>query len=76
VVVAGDLVAAVYRIDRWEPSPPAPGSSVDRFSFVGTPTPELDERYAGRSVTAYLGSGTPSAVTYVWCGPHWVNTAT
>jgi hypothetical protein len=76
VVVAGDLVVAVYRIDRWEPSPPAPGSSVDRFSFVGTPTPELDERYAGRSVTAYLGSGTPSAVTYVWCGPHWVNTAT
>ena len=76
VVVAGDLVDAVYRIDRWEPSPSATGTGVDRFSFVGTPAPELDDRYAGRSVSAYLGGGVPSAVTYVWCGPHWVNTAT
>ena len=74
-VVSGDLVDAVYRIDAWEPSPSAPGAGSDRFSFVGTPAPELDERYAGRSVAAYLGSGTPSAVTYVWCGPRWVNTA-
>jgi hypothetical protein len=76
VVVAGDLVDAVYRIDRWEPSPPSPGSGVDRFSFVGTADTELNDRYVGRSVSAYVGRGTPSAVTYVWCGPHWVNTAT
>jgi hypothetical protein len=76
VVVAGDLIDAVYCIDRWEPSPTAPGSGVDRFSFVGTPDPEFDDRYAGRSVSAYLGRGTPSAVTYVWCGPHWINTGT
>jgi len=76
IIVAGDLVDAVYCIDRWEPSPSAPGPGVDRFSFVGTPAPELDARYAGRSVSAYLGGGVPSAVTYVWCGPHWVNTAT
>jgi hypothetical protein len=75
VVVAGDLVEAVYRIDRWEPSPAAPGTGVERFAFVGTPDPGLVARYAGRSVSAYLGAGTPSAVTYVWCGPHWVNTA-
>ena len=76
VVVAGDLVDAVYRIERWGLSTLAPGSGVDRFSFVGAPAPDLDDRYAGRSVSAYLGRGTPSAVTYVWCGPHWVNTAT
>ena len=74
-VVAGDLVDAVYRIDAWVPSPSAAGAVSDRFSFVGTPDPELDARYAGRSVRAYLGTGTPSAITYVWCGPHWVNTA-
>ncbi len=75
VVVSGHLVDAVYRIDAWEPSATASGGGSDRFSFVGTPDPDLDERYAGRSVAAYLGTGTPSAVTYVWCGPHWVNTA-
>jgi hypothetical protein len=75
MVVAGDLVDAVYRIDRWEPSPSASGTGVERFSFVGTPDPGLDARYAGRGVSAYLGVGAPSAVTYVWCGPHWVNTA-
>ena len=78
VIVAGDLVESVYRIDRWDPSPSpsASASGVERFSFVGTPDPGLDERYAGRNVGPYLGAGTPSAVTYVWCGPHWVNTAT
>jgi hypothetical protein len=75
VVVSGHLVDAVFRIDAWEPSPNPSGVGGDRFSFVGTPDPELDERYAGRSVASYLGTGTPSAVTYVWCGPHWVNTA-
>ncbi|MGD0880811.1 MAG: hypothetical protein ABSB09_04500 [Acidimicrobiales bacterium] len=78
VVVTGDLVDSVYRIDRWEPAPVPPGAGarlVERYSFTGTRDPGLEERYAGRSVSAYLGTGTPSQVTYVWCGPHWVNTA-
>jgi len=74
LLVSGDLVEAVFRIEGWEPTPAAAGG-VERFSFFGTPDPELDARYAGRSVAAFLGTGTPSAVTYVWCGPHWVNTA-
>jgi len=74
LLVSGDLVVAVFRIDGWEPTPAASGG-VGRFSFLGTPDPELDARYVGRSVAAHLGTGTPSAVTYVWCGPHWVNTA-
>ena len=73
LLVAGDLVVAVFRIDGWDPTTAASGA--ERFSFRGTPDPELDARYAGRSVAGYLGTGTPSAVTYVWCGPHWVNTA-
>jgi hypothetical protein len=76
VVVTGDLVDTVYRIDSWEPSPATaarPGAG--RWSFVGAPDPALTARYAGRSVAAYLGAGTPAPVTYVWCGPHWVNTA-
>ena len=75
VVVAGDLIDAVYRIDRWEPTPSGPGTGAERFSFVGAPDPDLDLRYVGRNVSPYLGTGTPSAVTYVWCGPHWVNSA-
>ena len=76
VVVAGDLVDAVYRIDSWEPSPATearPGAG--RWSFVGAPDAELGRRYVGRNVAAYLGGGTPAPITYVWCGPHWVNTA-
>lgn len=77
LVVSGDLVEAAFRIDRWEPSPTATASAgtVERWSFVGERDPELEDRYVGRSVAAYLGAGTPSQVTYVWCGPHWVNTA-
>jgi hypothetical protein len=81
VLVAADLVAAVYRIERWEPTPAVglrpTGTAVpvDRFSFVGAPDPELERRYRGRSVSAYLGSGAPSRVTYVRSGPHWVNSA-
>jgi len=76
LVVAGDLVDSVYRIDGWEPSPAvgSPGG-VERWSFAGERDAELEDRYVGRSVAAYLGTGTPSQVTYVWCGPHWVNTA-
>jgi hypothetical protein len=76
VLVAGDLVDAVYRIDGWEPSPAtAAPAGVERWSFAGERDPELEVRYSGRSVAAYLGAGTPNQVTYVWCGPHWVNTA-
>ncbi|HEY7916126.1 MAG TPA: hypothetical protein VIC86_04020, partial [Acidimicrobiales bacterium] len=89
VVVVGNLVAAVHRIERWEPtrsgvpaptggsdpgSGPAGGAPVGRYSFAGPVDPELERRYVGKSVAAYLGKGTPGAVTYVWCGPHWVNT--
>lgn len=74
VVVAGDLVESVYRIDDWEPAPLA-GGTAGRYSFSGTRDTDLEERYAGRSVSGYLGAGTPTQVTYVWCGPHWVNTA-
>ncbi|HVC66292.1 MAG TPA: hypothetical protein VND44_01725 [Acidimicrobiales bacterium] len=76
LLVAGDLVDSVYRIDGWEPAPAtgAPGA-VERWSFTGERDAELEARYVGRSVAAYLGAGTPSQVTYVWCGPHWVNTA-
>ncbi len=75
-VVAGDLVVDVYRIDSWEPSPATaerPGAG--RWSFVGPSDPEVGGRYVGRNVAAYLGHGAPNPVTYVWCGPHWVNTA-
>jgi hypothetical protein len=77
VVAAGDLVDAVYRIDGWEPSPRPTGAGAggEHYSFVGTPAPELDARYAGRSVRDYLGTGAPGAVTYVGCGPDWTDTA-
>jgi len=76
LLVAGDLVEAVYRIDGWEPTPvTGPAGGVERWSFLGERDAALESRYAGRSVAAYLGTGTPSQVTYVWCGPHWVNTA-
>ena len=78
-VVAGDLIAAVYRIERWRPAGPGSGGGghrpPDRFSFVGAPDPELERRYVGRSVAAYGAAGARSPVTYVWCGPHWINTA-
>ncbi len=84
VIVVGDLVAAVYRIQRWEPTGGSGGTAdtshgagrpADRHSFVGTRDAELERRYAGKSVAAHWGAGSQSPVTYVWCGPHWVNTA-
>jgi hypothetical protein len=75
-VVAGDLVASVHRIRGWEPeAPPDPAGwagppAAERFSFHGTPDPDLEQRYVGRSVAAYLRPGAPSPVTYVGCGPH------
>jgi hypothetical protein len=85
VTVAGDMVEAVYRIEQWEPTQahlsatkPTGGSAStrppDRHSFVGSHDPELEARYVGKSVAAYMGVGAQSPVTYVWCGPHWVNT--
>ena len=74
VVVAGDLVESVYRIDDWEPAPLA-GGTAGPYTVSGTRASDLEERYVGRSVSGYLGAGTPTQVTYVWCGPHWVNTA-
>jgi uncharacterized protein len=84
VTVAGDLVAAVYRIEQWEPTRaresatgPTGGTDgvgpLDHYSFVGSHDPELEKRYVGRSVAAYTGVGSQNPVTYVWCGPHWVN---
>jgi hypothetical protein len=77
VIVAGDLVAAVFRIEGWEierPRGPAgrplafgPG---DRYSFVGRPDPDLEKRYGGRSVAAYTGPAATNPLTYVGCGPH------
>ncbi len=94
VVVVGELVDSVYRLDRWEalgpagvgsaPGTLAPGEpgrtaeterAADRYSFVGTRDPELERRYVGKSVTPYFGKGGQSSVAYVWCGPHWVNSA-
>lgn len=97
VIVAGELIVAVYRIERWEPTPlpgpPGPSGaaaatftarSTYRHSFIGSEDGELEGRYVGRSVAAYLGAGpgpgpwgggvgAQNQVTYVWCGPHWVN---
>ena len=61
-IVAGEVVAAVYRIERWEGTggkrgPTGPSRSADRFSFAGSPDPELEDRYGGKSVVAYLGAG-------------------
>ena len=82
LLVVADVIESVYRIERWEPTPgtpsgPAPRAAtpVGRYSLVGSPDPELEDRYVGKSVAAYLGDGAPSQVTYVRCGPHWVNTA-
>ena len=62
---------------RGSPRRPSAGGagSGGTLSFAGAPDPGLDDRYARRSVADYLGAGSPSAVTYVWCGPHWINTA-
>lgn len=44
-----------------------------RWTLTGERDPELEQRYRGRNVSAYLSSGSQNPVTYVWCGPHWVN---
>lgn len=78
VLVAEGLVRAVVGLDGWAPEGGAVGGvatgKADRYGFAGERDAELERRYLGRNVEAYLGSGSPSSVTYVWCGPHWVNT--
>jgi hypothetical protein len=71
VLVVGDLVTGVHRIEGWVPSD---GRGPGRHSFTGPPDKELEKRYVGKSVAPYLGTASQSPVTYVWCGPHWVNT--
>ena len=72
VAVDDDLVRGVYRIDGWDPTG-APTDPATRYTLRGDPDPELEKRYRGRSVAAYRGAGAQPPVTYVWCGPHWVN---
>ncbi len=72
VAVADDLVRGVYRIDGWDPTG-EPSDPATRYALRGEPDPELERRYRGRSVAAYRGTGSQPPVTYVWCGPHWVN---
>ena len=79
-VVVDDLVRAVLRIDGWKPAestppmqpPPVPGTSA-RWRLTGERDPEMERKYRGRNVSAYLSPGSQNPVTYVWCGPHWVN---
>jgi hypothetical protein len=72
VSVVDDLVHGVLRIDRWEPTgaPEDPGT---RYRLHGERDPELEARYLGRSVATYRSAGAQNRVSYVWCGPHWVN---
>jgi hypothetical protein len=83
-VVVGELVDSIYRLDHWDAAPPGSNGTPfgesgtrtpERYSFVGTRDPELERRYGGKSVAPYLGRVSPGSASYVWCGPHWVNTA-
>lgn len=75
MVVAGDLVAGVYQIESWEPVDETGDGGMVRWSWSGRPDPDLEARYVGRSAAPYLVGSRAGSVTYVWCGPHWVNTA-
>lgn len=72
-VVVDDVVRAVYRIDGWKQAVPTSSSQPARWALAGERDPELERKYRGRNVSAYLSSGSQNPVTYVWCGPHWVN---
>jgi hypothetical protein len=57
-----------------QPSSTQPSSTQPaRWALAGERDPELEGKYRGRNVSAYLSSGSQNPVTYVWCGPHWVN---
>ncbi len=64
--VVDGVARAAWRITAWRPL------GRDRYTLVGDDDADL-ARYLGKSVAAYQGA--PSPVTYVWCGPHWVNSA-
>jgi hypothetical protein len=72
VIVVGDVVQAVCSIDGWEATgnPALPST---RYILMGRTDQELERRYLGRSVAPYRSAGSRSPVTYIWCGPHWVN---
>jgi hypothetical protein len=87
-VVVDDVVRGVYRIDGWKQAVPtattqpsstqssstqSSSSQPARWALAGERDPELERKYRGRNVSAYLSSGSQNPVTYVWCGPHWVN---
>ena len=55
------------------PGQTAPTRPPARWTLTGKRDPELEQKYRGRNVSAYLSSGSQNPVTYVWCGPHWVN---
>jgi uncharacterized protein len=72
VLVADDLVREVVRIEGWEPTGPE-GDAATRYRLHGERDPKLEARYLGASVASYRTGGAHQPVTYVWCGPHWVN---
>jgi uncharacterized protein len=72
VVVVDDVVQAVCSIDGWEATG-SPASPSTRYILMGRTDPELERRYLGRSVAHYRSAGSRNPVTYIWCGPHWVN---
>jgi predicted type IV restriction endonuclease len=59
------VIRAVYEIEQWHPSERTKG----RWKFTGRPaTSEIQERFIGKSVTAYLKRGCQNPVIYVNCG--------
>jgi hypothetical protein len=58
------------------PAQTSASPSARRWVLTGERDPELERKYRGRNVSAYLSSGSQNPVTYVWCGPHWVNSPT
>ena len=61
VIVVGELVAAVFRIDRWEPAGSGGGATAGRCAtpFAGVRDPELESRYLGRTRRRPTGAGSP-----------------
>jgi hypothetical protein len=74
-LAAGPIAPAAGPIPSARPTPVA-SSTPARWVLNGERDPDLEKRYRGRSVSAYMSSGSQNPVTYVWCGPHWVNNPT
>jgi hypothetical protein len=53
------VVRAVYRIDGWEPAPPADDNTkqAGRWGFRGARDPVMEDRYLYADVTAWLPRG-------------------